>query len=222
MLTARSDDCLIGNDPVGIGCSSVSENHHDHYVSLADTAAERSSDHPRGFREQLYIEFTPLVKRLLRQYGTDPELRHDLPGEIYCLFCSYLESFDPGRGVPLRPYLVRQLTASVYTYVRRRRTTSRRELCVNWSSAGSVTEPSDDPTPSWIAGLSKQEIVAALPYAIAHLPSRQRAVLIWRYYDNLPFEEIADILQVKITTCRSLLRHALNNLRKEMTAPDCP
>src|ERR1051326_1263849 len=55
-------------------------------------------------REALYPEFTPLVRRLLRQYGQDAELRKDLEGEIYCRFCALLDAFDPERGVPLRPY----------------------------------------------------------------------------------------------------------------------
>src|SRR5579872_3052078 len=60
-------------------------------------------------RDQLYAEFAPLVRRLLRQYGQDPELKKDLAGEIYCRFCALLQAYDPQRGVPLRPYLVRQL-----------------------------------------------------------------------------------------------------------------
>src|SRR5947209_20458060 len=66
-------------------------------------------------RDGLYAEFQPLVRRLIRQYGGDnAELREDLAGEIYYRFCQLLEVYDPERGVPLRPYLVRQLTASVY------------------------------------------------------------------------------------------------------------
>src|SRR5205809_5332972 len=38
-------------------------------------------------RESLYGDLQPLVRRLLRQYRQDPELRQDLEGEIYCRFC---------------------------------------------------------------------------------------------------------------------------------------
>jgi RNA polymerase sigma factor (sigma-70 family) len=171
-----------------------------------------------GDRDSLYAEFAPLVRRLLRQYGTDPELRQDLTGEIYWLFCSLVEAYDPERGVPLRPYLVRQLTASVYTYVRRQWTRKSREFSEDWSDTSSCAEPGYDPTSSWIAELSQQQVLATLPNAIAQLPDRQRKVLMWRYYDELPFEEIAELLAVEASTCRSLLRHALNNLRKQMQA----
>src|SRR5207247_397741 len=62
-------------------------------------------------RDTLWVEFQPLVRRLVRQYGDTLEMREDLAGEIYCRFCALLDAFDPNRGVPLRPYLVRQLTA---------------------------------------------------------------------------------------------------------------
>src|ERR1051325_8723244 len=67
-------------------------------------------------REELFREMQPLVRRLIQRFGEDAEMRRDLEGEIYYRFCLLLDAFDPERGVPLRPYLIRQLTASVYTY----------------------------------------------------------------------------------------------------------
>src|ERR1041385_5418385 len=57
-------------------------------------------------RDILYAELQPLVRRLISQYGDDAESRKDLAGEIYCRFCTILESFDESRGIPLRPYLI--------------------------------------------------------------------------------------------------------------------
>src|SRR5947207_14177253 len=57
---------------------------------------------PNWDREALYAEFQPLVRRLIRQYGDDAEMRQDLAGEIFFRFCILLASYDPCRGVPLR------------------------------------------------------------------------------------------------------------------------
>ena len=65
-------------------------------------------------REALFQDFQPLVRRLIRQYGEDLELKRDLAGEIYCRFCELLDAYDPSRGIPVRAYLVRTLTASVF------------------------------------------------------------------------------------------------------------
>jgi RNA polymerase sigma factor (sigma-70 family) len=160
------------------------------------------------------------VKRLLRQYGTEPELRQDLAGEIYCRFCAVVEAFDPERGVPLKPYIVRQLTASTYTYVRGRWNQQKREAFLAWPEASEALELSYDPTPAWLADLSHRQILSGLPGAIAELPERQRKVVCWRYYDELPFEEIAKFLGVEPATARSLLRHGLASLRKKMQHPE--
>ena len=169
-------------------------------------------------RESLYAEFQPLVRRLIRQYGDTPEGREDLAGEIYFRFCALLEAYDPSRGIPLKPYLVRQLTASVYTYARHGWIRRRRET--SYEEKAAVCEPvrPEDPTTQWDEKLATDAIVNTLPEAIAKLPDRQRKVLIWRYYDQKSFEEIAEVLEIQVATARSLLRHAINGLRKHMAA----
>jgi RNA polymerase sigma factor (sigma-70 family) len=175
-------------------------------------------------REKLYGSFRPLVQRLIRRYGSDPELRQDLEGEIYCRFCALLAAYDPLRGVPLRPYLVRQLTASVHTYARGHWRRQRREVRLE-EDAG-VSEPAGyplgvaDPGDQWDHELMMQQVREKLPEAIARLPLRQRQVVIWRYYEFRPFEEIAEMLDVRPATARSLLRHGLNHLRRLITQTD--
>ncbi|HLK58311.1 MAG TPA: sigma-70 family RNA polymerase sigma factor [Chthonomonadaceae bacterium] len=167
-------------------------------------------------RERLFAEFAPLVRRLIRQYGQDAEMRQDLSGEIYCRFCDLLEAYDPERGVPLRPYLVRQLSAGIYTYARQQWQLKRRET--TWETREGRSEPlaDADPTPSWVFALSQQMVVEALPEAMSKLPARQRKVVIWRYYEERSFEEIAQRLNIQVATARSLLRHGLNKLRKQI------
>lgn len=172
--------------------------------------------------EVLFAEFAPLVRRLIRQYGDNPELREDLKGEIYCQFCSLVKAYDPGRGVPLRPYLVRQLSASVYTYARQQWRREKREVSLLAATENSrEVEFVPDPTGQWDTELVLQQVRASLPVAIRNLPPRQRKVVIWRYYEERSFEEIAQILTIQVTTARSLLRHGLNNLRKAMGSENC-
>jgi RNA polymerase sigma factor (sigma-70 family) len=175
-------------------------------------------------RDQLYAEFAPLVGRLIRRFGNNPELRRDLQGEIYYRFCAVLDAFDPNRGVPLRPYLVRQLTASIYSYARQHWRLASREQGLddlNDLNKASGQHAEADPIQAWIQDFSHQQIAAALPEAMSRLPQRQRQVVIWRYYEERSFEEIAELLSVEKTTARSLLRHGLANLRKYIEAPSC-
>ena len=167
-------------------------------------------------REALYADFFPLVRRLLRQFGEEPELRQDLQGEIYCRFCALLDVYDPNRGVPLRPYLVRQLTASVYTYARQYWRRRQREVSLEADGALDQPRQPDDPTPQWDNQMIMHRAIESLPDAIAMLTLRQRQVVIWRYYESRSFDEIAEALHIQVATARSTLRHALNNLRRMM------
>jgi RNA polymerase sigma factor (sigma-70 family) len=164
----------------------------------------------------LFAEFQPLVRRLIRQYGEDPELRQDLVGEIYCRFRSLVEAYDPERGVPLRPYLVHTLPASVYTFTRSQWRRQQREVALETDGGLVDGLPVTDPTPEWGRQVLLQESLRELPRAIAALPLRQRQVVISRYYEALSFEEIALRMRVRPATARSLLRHGLNNLRRTL------
>jgi RNA polymerase sigma factor (sigma-70 family) len=169
-----------------------------------------------GRRDALYAEFGTLVRKLIGRYGDDTDLRQDLEGEIYHMFCNLVDVYEPKREVPLRPYLVRQLTASTYTYARRRWRERKREVHYDdvpiWISA----DLRYDPTRDWDDKLAAQEFRDMLPTALATLPDRQKSVVIWRYFDEMSFDQIADNLGVRPATARSLLRHGLNHLRRAM------
>jgi RNA polymerase sigma factor (sigma-70 family) len=52
--------------------------------------------------------------------------------------------------------------------------------------------------------------------AVAHLPYKQRAVVVLRYWADLREEEIAEIVGVRPATVRSITSRALDRLRKEL------
>ena len=60
----------------------------------------------------------------------------------------------------------------------------------------------------------------AVKSMLAKLSKRQRAVLVLRYYADLPFSEIASVLGCPEPTARSLARRGLKRLRKEPLASE--
>jgi len=166
-------------------------------------------------RDALYAELQPLVRRLLRQYGDCPELRLDLVGEIYHRFCLLFAAYDPGRGIPLKPYLVRSLTASVYSYARSE--WARRRRAERGFGDRAETRDSWPDLAEWYCEKERRlALLESLPRAISALPERQRRVLVLRYYESRSFDEIGLALQVRSSTARSLLRHAIKNLRADL------
>ncbi|MGC4046988.1 MAG: sigma-70 family RNA polymerase sigma factor [Armatimonas sp.] len=182
--------------PTGIREHSLSS---EHRYELSDAE-----------RDRLFQQFRPLVQRLLRKYADTAERRNDLEGEIFCLFCELVNAFQPERGVPLKAYLVHQLNTSTYTTVRKYWRRERREISLENCDDSMPMDPTSD----WDDQLLLNQVRSLLPEAISKLPTRQRQVVLWRYYEHLPFEEIAVRLEVQPATVRSLLRHGINALRR--------
>ena len=192
---------------------------HLHYPSATlHGATDRGAKEHQSARQQdqLFAEFTPLVRRLIGQYGQNAEIRDDLEGEIYYRFCVLLKMFDPSRGVPLRPYLVRQLSAAIYTFARQHWRNQNREVSLELFVRENGPRQSIDPTAEWDNAIDLQQFKRSLPAAISKLSERQRNVLIWRYYEDNSFEAIANRLGIQTATARSLLRHALTQLRADL------
>jgi len=164
-------------------------------------------------RDALFAEFAPLVNKLAYQYGKSSEARRELHAEMYYQFCRLLNAFDPTRAVPLRAYLFRQLPACAYSYARQNWRREDREVYLDSPSImQELNIASTDPTHDWNQRILKNQIETVLPQALGQIPQRQRQVVVWRYYDNLSYDEIATLLDIRVASARSLLRHGLTNL----------
>ncbi|MDF2707871.1 MAG: polymerase subunit sigma-24 [Nonomuraea muscovyensis] len=89
------------------------------------------------------------------------------------------------------------------------RTTMARQHISWWRRRRREHLTDEVPEGSYLDGHSSGELWKAL----AALPRRQRAVLVLRYYEDLPDEEIAEILGISRGTVRSQAFRALATLR---------
>ena len=55
-----------------------------------------------------------------------------------------------------------------------------------------------------------------LQQALDHLSERQREIIHMKYYQQLEYEEISDIMDLNYQSARNLVNRALSVLRKEM------
>lgn len=70
--------------------------------------------------------------------------------------------------------------------------------------------PGDDLDP--LAGLEQSEARAIIERAIARLPDKQRAVFVLRYYEELPYDDIAAILQTSVGGLKANYFHAVRKI----------
>jgi RNA polymerase sigma-70 factor (sigma-E family) len=74
------------------------------------------------------------------------------------------------------------------------------------------TAPTADPS----TAVDERDAVLRL---VAALPPRQRAAVALRFYEDLPDEEIADLIGCRTVTVRSLISRALATLRTSLPTP---
>ena len=65
-------------------------------------------------------------------------------------------------------------------------------------------------------GLFAAERAARVRAAVGALPPRQKQVVLLRMYEEMAFQEIADVLECPIGTAKANFFHAMNNLRKAL------
>jgi len=74
-----------------------------------------------------------------------------------------------------------------------------------------------DPTKVPDSQLLQSELQMAVDQAIQALPENQKMAVILRRYENLPYEEIAEILNTSVSSVKSLLFRARTALRETLS-----
>jgi RNA polymerase sigma-70 factor (sigma-E family) len=64
--------------------------------------------------------------------------------------------------------------------------------------------------------LGPQEELMVVRAAIRRLPARQRTVLVLRYHQDLPEQEVARLLRIPVGTVKSLSSRAMTRLRRDL------
>lgn len=156
---------------------------------VADEAAVTSFDLDALYREQA-LPMTRLAHAIVGSNAVAEELVQDA--------FVRLGRQPAGRVREPVPYLRTTVVHLSRNWVRRQVVARRAPIRPDTATLG---EPEVDAT--WVA--------------VCRLPVKYRTVLALRYYEDLPDDEIADVLGVRRATVRSLVHRGLELLRKELT-----
>lgn len=75
--------------------------------------------------------------------------------------------------------------------------------------------------PTMYTDIESTQIQNLLCEEIEKLPSKQKMALTLRIFDELPFKEIAQIMECPYDTAKANFRHAINSLRKQTKLRKC-
>lgn len=159
-----------------------------------------------GDTGQLAVLFERHSVRLfqyLLQLSRNRALSEDLVQEVFFRVLKYAASYDP--SFAFNVWLYRMARNAYFDAVHKRRA----------ESVGSDIEDirSDEPIPEEI--LSRKQDTMFLQEALQNLPEDKREILILSRFQNLRYEDIAQILKCEIGTVKVRVYRALRELREK-------
>ncbi len=160
--------------------------------------------------EALVRRYQKLVYNVVYQMMRSHETAADLTQETFLKAYRALPSFQTDRS--FKPWLLKIASNSALNYIRDHKLESSLDemLEVNPASEPAST---DDLELMVELRVSQKELADAL----GELPVRQREIFILRYQQDLKYEDIAEITGNSVSSVKSLLFRARENLRSLMT-----
>jgi RNA polymerase sigma-70 factor (ECF subfamily) len=141
----------------------------------------------------------------------DPEDAKDVTQECLIRLWRHRERVEPGLGC--RSWLLRSAHNLCIDRLRRRST--RREI----SREEDAPEPTDvRPGPERLT--TSVEVAGRLERALADLDVRDRSIVLLREVEGLAYEEIAELLDLKMGTLKATLHRAREKLRHALVAAE--
>ena len=134
----------------------------------------------------------------------------DLTQDIFLKIFKSLDTFD--RRANFQTWLIsisRNLCIDHYRSVRKERETIDREV-----DANELTPASHDPGP--VAALEQRDRITLLRQALSELPETLRTAVLMRDIQELPYQEIADRLQLPEGTVKSRINRGRTELARQI------
>lgn len=166
------------------------------------TQEERFNEIVREFSERVYWH--------VRRFVNSHEDADDLVQDVFLKVWTALPSF---RGeAQTYTWIYRIATNEALNWLRREKV----RAALRFSSLDEEMERRIDADP-WFNGDAAER---NLSKAVARLPERQRQVFILRYYDEMPYEEMAKVLDTSVGSLKASYHIAQEKIRETLGKSD--
>lgn len=168
-------------------------------------------DH-RAFRQLVERHQDSVVGTVTKMLGNTSD-SEDIAQMVFIRVWKHARRYKPDNKFTTYLYtIVRNL---VYNESRRR--TRKRTVSADQREDEHHLQYPTDPAAQPDATLLDTELRAAIDSAIESLPENQRLAVVLRRYENLPYEEIAEVLATSVPSVKSLLFRARTTLRESLS-----
>jgi len=179
-------------------------------VGLDSEVARLRRGDPGAF-DALLARYQNRLYRYLQRLVREPAVAEDLFQQTWLRVVQNIRSLDPGRN--FEAWLFRIAHNLAIDHLRRHRMESLDEPLPSGEAAGTLLSA---PSPGALERLLDKERDRWLAATLAELPAIQREVLTLRFEEEMKLEEIAEVLDIPLSTAKSRLKRALDGLRLKL------
>ena len=165
------------------------------------------------FRELIERHQTAVIGTVAKMLGSNNQAE-DLAQQVFLRLWKSRERYKPAA----------KFTTFLYTITRNlvfnesRRKSRRKESSLDAQKEDFALEIPANPNQQPDNEQLMTELGEAIDQAIAELPEKQRMAVILRRYQNLPYEEIATVLDLTVSAVKSQLFRARTTLRESLAS----
>lgn len=179
-------------------------------VGLDSEVARLRRGDPGAF-DALLARYQNRLYRYLQRLVREPAVAEDLFQQTWLRVVQNIRSLDPGRN--FEAWLFRIAHNLAIDHLRRHRMESLDEPLASGEAAGTLLSAR---APGALERLLDKERDWLLAERLAELPAIQREVLTLRFEEEMKLEEIAEVLDIPLSTAKSRLKRALDGLRLKL------
>lgn len=163
------------------------------------------SEYEKAFNE-IVVSYTERLYWHIRRFTISHEDTDDLLQEIFIKVWKSLPSFR--REARIYTWLYKIASNEVLNHLRKRRIHN----LLSFENTQSELAKRIDEDPYFNGDAIQRELYKA----IGHLPEKQRIVFSLRYFDEMKYEDIAEITETSVGALKASYHHAYTKIRKEI------
>ena len=205
---------LTGNPPFNFPMEdSAAATHPDPDAAFDHALMERiaSGDH-RAFRELVERHQGAVIGTVTKMLGNSSD-SEDIAQLVFIRVWKHAKRYKPDNKFTTYLYTI----ARNLVYNESRRRSRKKTVSSDRLEDDHHLQHPDDPTSQPDSTLLNAELSQAIDAAIRALPENQRLAVVLRRYENLPYEEIAEVLDTSVSSVKSLLFRARSTLRESLS-----
>jgi len=190
--------------------AAVSEPIDEDAIDVALMARAATGEHA-AFEQLIERHQNAVVGTVAKMLG-NPSDAQDIAQQVFLRLWKSAKRYQP--TAKFTTYLFTITRNLVFNESRRR--SRRKEVSSDERAEDSHNELEDIGNSRPDSNLLQSELQAAVDRAIGELPENQRLAVVLRRYENMPYEEIAEVLGLSVSAVKSQLFRARGTLRDSL------